>query len=89
MAGFGFGQGPVASGTNNITGAKIAANTTSITTGAALDVKGAIALSQEIDPSTISNHILMCLVSVFLLRMYAEVNGSVYIHLHLYSLRLS
>ena len=47
--------GPVASGTNNITGAKIAANTTSITTGAALDVKGAIALSQEIDPSTISN----------------------------------
>ena len=47
--------GPVASGTNNITGAKIAANTTSITAGSALTVKGAIALTQEIDPSTISN----------------------------------
>ena len=37
------------------TTAEIGANTASITTGAALDVKGAIALSQEIDPSTISN----------------------------------
>ena len=39
--------GPVASGTNDITGAKIGANTTSVTSGAALDVKGAIALSHE------------------------------------------
>tara|TARA_B100000579_G_scaffold137889_1_gene111967 strand:- start:392 stop:2044 length:1653 start_codon:yes stop_codon:yes gene_type:complete len=47
--------GPVASGTNTITGGNMAANVASVTTGSALTVKGAIALSQEIDPSTISN----------------------------------
>ena len=52
-------SGPLATsviaGTGNITTTSdIGANTASITTGAALDVKGAIALSQEIDPSTIS-----------------------------------
>ena len=47
--------GPVASGTNTITGGNMAANVASVTAGSALTVKGAIALSQEIDPSTISN----------------------------------
>ena len=53
-------SGPLSGSTVTMTGditttAEIGANTSSITTGAALDVKGAIALSQEIDPSTISN----------------------------------
>ena len=48
-------SGPTVAMTGNITTtADIGANTASITTGAAIDVKGAIALSQEIDPSTIS-----------------------------------
>ena len=46
--------GPVASGTNTITGGNMAANVASVTAGSALTVKGAIALTQEIDPSTIS-----------------------------------
>ena len=47
--------GPVAASANITTTGNIGANTASPTTGSALDVKGAIALSQEIDPSTISN----------------------------------
>ena len=46
--------GPVAASANITTTGNIGANTASPTTGSALDVKGAIALSQEIDPSTIS-----------------------------------
>ena len=46
--------GPVAASANITTTGNIGANTASPTTGSALDVKGAIALSQEINPSTIA-----------------------------------
>ena len=48
--------GPVAASANITTTADIGANTASITTGAALDVKGAIALSQEMSaPSNVAD----------------------------------
>jgi len=48
--------GPVAASANITTTADIGANTASITTGAALDVKGAIALSQEMAaPSNVAD----------------------------------
>ena len=61
--------GPVASGTNNITGAKIGANTTSVTSGAALDVKGAIALSHEFTGPSAAPNVGF---------LYANTDGALY-----------
>ena len=61
--------GPVASGTNDITGAKIGANTTSVTSGAALDVKGAIALSHEFTGPSAAPNVGF---------LYANTDGALY-----------
>ena len=61
--------GPVASGTNDITGAKIGANTASPTSGAALDVKGAIALSHEFTGPSAAPNVGF---------LYANTDGALY-----------